>query len=198
MSKKKYTLEEIFKDPVFLEFEYKSGDAVITQDNVNLYYEFMGKRDKNKVSNILDGMFKLRLKQIKEELNINELLGDDCFKYEMDKHNQVSMDLFGVKDTLKPISEYIEEIKASNEYKEYIYHIDNFTYELKDGGYNIFYKKQWIKGAGTNSKNNKYNPYNKEAMEKRIRSIISYVRCDSINSVTSDRIKAINNNASTK
>lgn len=102
--------------------DYLQNDVtvIITKDNIHLYYEFMSKSETNKMSNILDGIFKIRLDKIKRILDINIPILDDNFTYEMNKNNQVSMNLFGVKDTLKPIDEYVAEIKASSEYKEYI------------------------------------------------------------------------------
>lgn len=98
------------------EYLLKSG-VEITQENIHLFYEFMSKNDKKNTSNVLDGVFKLRLDKIKRKLNINSVLTNDYFEYEMNKNNQVSMTLFQIKDTLKPIDEYIKEIKDSEQYK---------------------------------------------------------------------------------
>jgi hypothetical protein len=38
----------------------------------------------------------------------------------MKREHYIAMYYFGVKDTLNPINEYVEEIKASDEYKKYI------------------------------------------------------------------------------
>lgn len=97
--------------------DYEKDNNLIDKDNIHLYYEFMSKKDKNNTSNILDGVFKIRLDKIKRELNINSVLIHDFFEYEMNKNNQVSMTLFQTKDNLKPLDEYIAEIKDSEQYK---------------------------------------------------------------------------------
>lgn len=99
--------------------DYEKDNNIIDEKNIHLYYVLMSKRELNNTSNILDGVFKLRLDKIKRKLNINSALTDDFFEYEMNKHNQVTMTLFQIKDILKPIDEYVKEIKDCNVYKQY-------------------------------------------------------------------------------
>lgn len=113
--------EEAINTLNLMQDDLEANGVEITKDNVSLYYELMSKNEKNDTSNVLDGVFKLRLDKIKRELNINSVLTDDFFEYEMNKHNQVSMTLFQIKDILKPIGEYVKEIKDSNEYKQYCF-----------------------------------------------------------------------------
>jgi hypothetical protein len=126
----KEDLEGVFvdtfkKDGVEITYSLEHNETlgikdVITGDNIHLYYELMSKSERNKISNILDGIFKIRLNTIKNLLDINVPILDDNFTYEMNKNNQVSMTLFGTKDTLKPLEEYIKDIKESEQYKEYV------------------------------------------------------------------------------
>ena len=82
----------------------------------------MNKDDIGKYRNIIHFSFNKRL-----PLNIEDLLGIDKeiiiknWKYDTFSDGRVkSQSYFGVKDTLKPINEYIVEIEDSETYKKYM------------------------------------------------------------------------------
>jgi hypothetical protein len=100
------------ENKIELKKELESRVAIITKDNIHLYYEFMS--DKELKYNHLD--------------LICEVLMDRVF---------LIKDLLGIKDTLKPMDEYIEEIKASDEYKEYIFKAMIESMEQYQGIYNL-------------------------------------------------------------
>lgn len=103
------------------ENDYKNGEIDITKDNIHLYYEFMSDEDKNSYVDILDVLLYARLKEIGlEKLEINNVHKHIEKVYYKDTAMFISYSLFGIKDTLKPIDEYIADIKESSEYKEYL------------------------------------------------------------------------------
>lgn len=122
--------------------QYKTFDCMIvdikghtiTKDNIHLYYEFMSDDDLSKYSNMLLATITKRISIVLDNL---ELTKNDAGNFEdMELHGHfegkfqkldstygtipLKYFTFGVKDTLKPIDEYIAEIKDSNTYKEYI------------------------------------------------------------------------------
>lgn len=103
------------------EYLLKSG-VEITQENIHLYYEFMSDEQKNQHrSFISDFMANRALKtspDVLEEFNFLVDIGD--YKRESINKKTLQIILFGVKDTLKPIEEYIAEIKESEAYKSYV------------------------------------------------------------------------------
>lgn len=99
----------------------------ITKDNIHLYYEFMSDEDLKAHRFELTFIYNSRLHTIFHYFNTKcNFIGNrqDFRKlYTLDNLQSgyiTSWSIFGVQDTLKPINEYIEEIKASSEYKEYI------------------------------------------------------------------------------
>ena len=111
-------------------------EATITKDNIHLYYEFMSEEDliKHKViisdvfdsrKNLLPPFFKniyLKGKGVwhgiegfidskQEIVNLPMTYGNYTLK----------QSIFGVEDTLKPIEEYIEGIKSSEEYMNFLW-----------------------------------------------------------------------------
>lgn len=124
-----------------LESEFKNGDVEITKDNIHLYYEFMSDEDLKKYSNLLSSIIAVRFYKVVEILNLPKNTNggfDNSNIYGVIAQPQgyfdkqfmklkctygatlLKYDVFEVKDTLNPIDEYIEEIKASKAYKEYI------------------------------------------------------------------------------
>ena len=105
-------------------------DVTITKDNIHLYYEFMSDDDLRKISilEILLDTFNKRSTKIIYTLfpGVDETIRDDIRDNYLLQDRNVSLNIvylqtiFGVKDTLKPINEYIKEIKNSSEYKEYL------------------------------------------------------------------------------
>ncbi len=132
------------KSKIELKKEFESGSIVITKDNIALYYEFMSDEYINKlrytifeeyakkyrlffnraekvvnsfnVSDLEKDIFKMRYydNRYKKEINFSHLVKCESLNIE------TGLSIFGVKDILKPINEYISDIKASSEYKEYI------------------------------------------------------------------------------
>ena len=96
---------------------------IITKDNIHLYYEFMSDEDKKLNKVILRNSIHKRKLLVLKSLNLVLSYDDEkkCnFKYIDIQSKYLGYSIFGVKDTLKPINEYIAEIKESSEYKEYI------------------------------------------------------------------------------
>lgn len=119
--------------------DYEKDNSLITKDNIPLYYEFMSDGDLlNNALLLITGIneIKERFLNVARTLNLSK---DDCGKYDgttlygfingFPEFIQLDVswgafllryDVFGIKDTLKPIDEYIAEIKESKDYKNYI------------------------------------------------------------------------------
>lgn len=98
-------------------------EDVVTKDNVSLYYEFMsaGYIRENCLDTVA-GLILDRQEVITEKLLLNgnmHFWKTKNIKNTIGYASPISQSFFGTKDTLKPIDEYIEEIKASDEYKGY-------------------------------------------------------------------------------
>lgn len=103
-----------------LKKEFEAGEVVITKDNIDVYYEFMSDEDlienKKIISKALDERFGaicfglgFTVGQLQDNIAFNSVGTKIVRQY-----------VFGTKDTLKSIDEYIAEIKASKEYQAYI------------------------------------------------------------------------------
>jgi hypothetical protein len=135
------TLEVINDAEAIGEAPTNFSKITITKDNIHLYYEFMSDDDFNKYGAYLRILFTSRYTLIRKHFQKIGLLVDngngydfdmlhykgDVFEYDcpfgdtsIKSKSYKGISFFGVKDTLKPIDEYIEEIKTSSEYKEYI------------------------------------------------------------------------------
>jgi len=123
-----YTIEDIYK------YLLKNSLVTITKDNIALYYEFMSDEDLEKCGTLIDEILQDRLLQITQELNIGSdiLLGSSTVTTNTKGDDTIflNIDAFHIKDTLKPIDEYIAEIKASSEYKEYIFNEEYYNLDL--------------------------------------------------------------------
>ena len=100
-------------------YVYGDSSFKITKDNIHLYYEFMSDEDLKGYSELLNEIVDERFDYIEDVLNFKESSNynsEDAF----DVYMSSKLTLFGIKDTLKPIDEYIAEIKESSEYKKYI------------------------------------------------------------------------------
>lgn len=101
------------------QFNYENGWIKIDTHNIHLYYEFMSDEQKNQHrSFISDFMANRALKtspDVLEEFNSLVDIGD--YKRESINKKTLQIILFGIKDTLKPIDQYIAEIKDSEQYK---------------------------------------------------------------------------------
>jgi len=113
-----------------LKKEYEDGTVAITKDNISDYYEFMSDEEFRRVSilEILLDTFNKRSSEIIYTLfpGVDETIRDNVRDNYLLQDRNASLNIvylqtiFGVKDSLKPTDEYIEDIKASSEYKEYI------------------------------------------------------------------------------
>ena len=96
----------------------------ITKDNIHLYYEFMNCDDIRKYSSILNKIFETRFDKIIKNFNVDidtletytdkdtEIaIFDTNYRIEEYAKNSIGIFCFNIKDTLKPIDEYINEIK---------------------------------------------------------------------------------------
>ncbi|WP_420472511.1 hypothetical protein [Brevundimonas sp. FT23042] len=104
--------------------ELVTNSILITKDNIHLYYEFMNPGQKMKYYKILNELFNNRLDIVAKRLDIdkNELL-EFCTmdaKVTSTEVFYISLCCFSAKDTLKPIYQYITEIKASEKYLTYL------------------------------------------------------------------------------
>lgn len=109
------------------DFEARDGTITVTEDNINLYYELMSDEDINKYRDLIDVVINKRLDSLSDFLGfIDDLIPSSIHTVDTVLSNNGSWEyylksyIFGIQDTLKPIDEYIEEIKASSEYKEYL------------------------------------------------------------------------------
>lgn len=112
-----------------------TGD-VITKDNISLYYKFMNDLDLVAVRDVIDEVYTERRLYIIQILNwANPILKDTKKSHFLTeaglldylKHYKaikirdyfLKQSFFRVEDSLKPLEEYINEIKTSEQYKEY-------------------------------------------------------------------------------
>lgn len=96
-------------------------EDIISKDNIHLYYEFMSEDDLEKYNSFIDDILKDRIIKIHTSLDIDFLeFIDNCIVASFFEDSYISFISFGVKDILKPIEEYIKEIKESEQYKEYM------------------------------------------------------------------------------
>lgn len=99
-------------------------EDVATIDNISLYYEFMSDEDIYKNSMLLDEILGDRIIKINNVIPILKNVDSNYITRingaDIKNTYFISQYIFGIKDTLKPIDEYIEQIKQSEAYKEYI------------------------------------------------------------------------------
>lgn len=114
------------------QFNYEKGYVTITIDNLHLYYQFMSDEDKFQLSHYKNGslnfidIFKKRTDYIIDvlKLSTSDFFNEFkkiCFDIKDDFNEYtIGLSCFGIIDTLKPIDEYIEDIKKSDAYKTYM------------------------------------------------------------------------------
>lgn len=112
-------------------------DVEINRDNIRLYYEFMSDEDLVENKEIVNavytiGKYHFLVKSVfdweDKKKNIlseeQKEIASQFISYdgvsEGNSYFQTKQFVFGVKDTLKPIDEYIEDVKNSDGYKEYL------------------------------------------------------------------------------
>lgn len=118
--------------------DYEKDNNVIDKDNIHLYYEFMSDIEKKENKIVLDSVFNRRVGKIYDFIKANSfdsLIKDSFVFTTVDKNNLddgfvISCNCFGTKDTLKPIEDYIADIKDSNDYKQYRFNYLLETYDL--------------------------------------------------------------------
>lgn len=101
----------------FIVDDYEKDNNVIDKENINLYYEFMSDEDLEKYKEILTELFQNRYSQVFENVNLH--VSHLAFKI-IEKYYYVGQSFFGAKDTLRPIKEFISEIKEREEYISYM------------------------------------------------------------------------------
>ena len=101
-----------------------NGDLEITKKNIHLYYEFMNDEDLEKHKEILTEIFRNRYAQVFENVNLH--VSHLIFKT-IQKYYYVGQTIFGVKDILRPIKEFISAIKENEEYITYMQNKENKT-----------------------------------------------------------------------
>ncbi len=120
------------------EYLIKSG-VEINQENIHLYYEFMSDEDLKKIFNwsLMSNVFGNRIIYITDIFgwrNNKKVLKLDYWKtfdkYYVKNNDYTRFSFFGIMDTLKPIDEYITQIKDSDAYKEYRFNNLVKTYDL--------------------------------------------------------------------
>lgn len=127
------------------------SNQIITKENISLYYELMSDKEAEKYSLILDELLESRLTKIMIDTGIAieqigcvsklETKNNDAVDGVIKLHNLTfSTSVFGVKDTLKPIDEYLQEIKNSELYKRFNPNFKYFTEDFKLGNNEIFAK----------------------------------------------------------
>ena len=121
------TKEEIFKGEINIDpFDY----IEITKNNIADYYEFMGDELRNKYSSIVHEVLELdRQFLVFKSLNIDvndDYIWNNLKRYHIqsekdEKRTQWTTELtiFGIKDNMKPIDEYIVEIEKSPDFQKY-------------------------------------------------------------------------------
>ena len=104
-----------------LKYLLKTIIVEISEDNIHLYYKFMNKDDISKYRDILHTFFNKRHPlNIEDFLEIDKEVIRENWKYDCFADGKIkTQSYFGIKDILKPIDEYIEEIKNSDAFKEF-------------------------------------------------------------------------------
>ena len=102
-----------------LHLEFLDG-VLITKDNIHLYYEFMNDNDLNKYSSLISKSLNSRFGAIYSCLDLDVASLQSNMKFEYIRRDIVGQFVFGVKDNLKPVKNYIQNIKESTEYGKYL------------------------------------------------------------------------------
>jgi len=122
--------EDAIKKLNLMEDDFKENNYLLILENLWLYYEFMSDEDLYSISKYNKGnfdffkIFKERADYICEKLNISTSLFFKHAKKVVFKKDDdyrefiIGLIFFGVRDILKPINEFIEDIKKSKLYKD--------------------------------------------------------------------------------
>lgn len=137
-----------YEDFYSMSDSFDFSKVVVTKDNIHLYYEFMGDKDLKDIKNkyIISDSLCTRFYSICEIIFKNEK-PENINKYVFDVMNgdlQKEQFIFGIKDTLKPIDEYIAEIKESSKYIEYIKSKFDFHYDSDEDVTEIYQNDKFL------------------------------------------------------
>ena len=104
--------------------DYEKDNNVVDKENIHLYYESMSDEDLIEIENhnnlVSDVIFNRKMDVyvlLTEEADTKETEWIQCDNILNHEGFVLKYSLFGIKDTLRPIDEYIEEIKESEQYK---------------------------------------------------------------------------------
>lgn len=133
--------EEAMNKLNLMQDDLEKNGEIIYSDKIPLYYDLMGEKELNYYKYAIDGSMSLNGLLIYQKLfldtdvlNYNNTFSEiynqkakdeflkhvKCTTIETTKKFIVAQSYFGIKDTMKPHKEYIEEIRNSAEYKNYI------------------------------------------------------------------------------
>ena len=101
-------------------YEYEKKYVDINKDNIHLYYKFMNDEDLIQNSEILNDLLVCRFHKICSLLSVSAPMLHSYSSYNYYNAFFVKQFIFGIKDNLNPIEDFIEDIKNSNEYKSFI------------------------------------------------------------------------------
>lgn len=116
------TFDDSIENKIY-KYLYDNKAVTITKDNIRLYYEFMSDEDKKDYRFLISPILFTRFYRISEMDFLSSLEPSEFSLITKDKNSGdllIGSAIFNVWDTLKPIDEYIEEIKASEAYKAYV------------------------------------------------------------------------------
>jgi len=104
--------------------ELVTNSILITKDNIHLYYEYMSDEELEKYSSLIWIVLSERHFKIIEKLQVDKekiySKNDNTLLFYRVNNFKIGFSWFGAKDTLKPIYQYITEIKASEKYLTYL------------------------------------------------------------------------------
>ncbi len=115
--------EEIEKLNLLLD-DFEKDNTLVNEDNIHLYYQFMEKEDLEIYSNLLNDILLNRFHNVRNTIKVKDKKFKPLKDYNIDlaekSNNYIYVSIFEIKDTLKPIDEYIAKIKQSEQYLQYI------------------------------------------------------------------------------
>ena len=117
-----YLEDEAFQisEEQILEYLFKTIIIDFTENNLHLYYKFMNDEDLIQNSEILNDLLVCRFHKICSLLSVSAPMLHSYSSYNYYNAFFVKQFIFGIKDNLNPIEDFIEDIKNSNEYKSFI------------------------------------------------------------------------------
>lgn len=105
-------------------YSHSIKDIEINKNNIHLYYEFMNKEELETHSSLLNDILLNRFHNVRNTIRVEDKKFEPLKDYDIDlaekSNNYIYASIFGVKDNLQPIEKYIDEIKNSDGYKNYV------------------------------------------------------------------------------